>query len=111
HVIRKGDRYVDPDNGQTLGFEAIEIGQGLIVRGGDPSTLRLEASEREGLRGDRLLPLKEDEYNQSFLPRAPGQNISGRIIDVLDGVAQVGQYQVVTINRGARDGLEVGHVL
>lgn len=111
HLIRKGDRYVDPESGDTLGFEAIEIGQGMIVRAGDPATLRVEASKREGLRGDRLLPLAEDEYNTSFLPRAPEQDIRGQIIDVLDGVAQVGQYQIVTINRGARDGLEVGHVL
>lgn len=111
HLVRKGDRYVDPETGDTLGFEAVEIGQGVIVRDGDPATLRVEASKREGLRGDRLLPLADDEYNRSFLPRAPEGDIRGQIIDVLDGVAQVGQYQVVTINRGAEDGLEVGHVL
>jgi hypothetical protein len=27
------------------------------------------------------------------------------------GVSELGQYQVVTLNRGARDGIEVGHVL
>ena len=26
-------------------------------------------------------------------------------------VSEVGQYQIVTINRGARDGIEIGHVL
>ena len=27
------------------------------------------------------------------------------------GVSEFGQYSVITINRGARDGVEVGHVL
>jgi hypothetical protein len=27
------------------------------------------------------------------------------------GVSEFGQYQIITINRGARDGVEVGHVL
>jgi len=33
------------------------------------------------------------------------------IMSVQDGVSELGQYQIITINRGARDGLEVGHVL
>jgi hypothetical protein len=47
----------------------------------------------------------------SFTPRAPDQQIEGRIIDVLDGVSIIGAYQVVTLNRGMQDGLEPGHVL
>jgi hypothetical protein len=27
------------------------------------------------------------------------------------GVSEVGQFQIITLNRGARDGIEVGHVL
>jgi len=33
------------------------------------------------------------------------------IMSVEDGVSELGQFQVITINRGGRDGLEVGHVL
>jgi hypothetical protein len=47
----------------------------------------------------------------NFLPRAPEGEIEGRIISVIDGVALIGQYQVVVINRGAGSGLEPGHVL
>jgi len=46
-----------------------------------------------------------------FVPRAPDKQVDGRIIHVVDGVTQIGQYQVVIINRGTRDGLESGHVL
>jgi hypothetical protein len=37
--------------------------------------------------------------------------INGQIISVFDGVSQIGQYNVVVLNRGKRDGLVVGNVL
>jgi hypothetical protein len=45
------------------------------------------------------------------LPRAPEEAVDGRIISVLDGVSLIGQYQVIVLNRGARHGLQPGHVL
>jgi hypothetical protein len=47
----------------------------------------------------------------NFYPRAPSSPIDGRIISVVGGVTQIGQYQVVVLNRGSRDGLSVGDVL
>jgi hypothetical protein len=47
----------------------------------------------------------------TFLPRAPEEVVDGRIISVLDGVSLIGQYQVIVLNRGARHGLQPGHVL
>ena len=38
-------------------------------------------------------------------------NIDGQIISVVGGVTQIGQYQVVVLNRGSSDGLAVGDVL
>jgi hypothetical protein len=37
--------------------------------------------------------------------------IRGEIMSVEGGVAEIGQYQIITLNRGSRDGLQVGHVL
>jgi hypothetical protein len=37
--------------------------------------------------------------------------VSGRIIAVVDGTVTIGQYQVVAINRGQRDGISNGTVL
>lgn len=47
----------------------------------------------------------------NFYPKSPSSNIDGRIISVVGGVTQIGQYQVVVLNRGTRDGLAVGDVL
>src|SRR5690606_31402643 len=91
--------------------EAINVGMATVTRGGDPSTLVISQAEREVLAGDRLLPVAEEELNQYFLPRAPADAIEGQILSVMDGLARIGQYQVVALSKGARDGLETGHVL
>jgi LysM repeat protein len=110
NVVHVGDVLVDPDDNSVIGYEGLYVGQGRVRRTGDPSTLLLTDSAREALIGDYLLP-EESLTPVNFIPRAPEQSINGRIISVIDGVSLIGQYQVIVINRGARDGLEPGHVL
>ena len=45
------------------------------------------------------------------MPSEPAGEIKGVILDVPRGVNQIGQFDVVTLNKGARDGLEIGNVL
>ena len=110
NVVHIGDKLVDPDDGDVLGYEGIYVADGRIRRAGDPATLQLNNSQREAMEGDRLLAQAEPVPLQ-FEPRAPDRPIEGRIVHVVDGVTQIGQYQVIVINRGARDGLAPGHVL
>ena len=93
-----------------LGYEAIQVADARVERFGDPATLMLNASYRETLLGDRLLPINQEEINPFLLPRAYDKTTPGKIIAVVDGVSRIGQYQVVAINLGARDGVEPGHV-
>jgi LysM repeat protein len=109
-VVHIGDKLVDPDDGDLLGYEGIYVAEGRVRRGGDPSTVVLSDSQREALRGDRLVAPAEPLPLQ-FEPRSPDRPVEGRIVHVVDGVSQIGQYQVIVINRGARHGLEPGHVL
>lgn len=78
---------------------------------GDPSTLDVTSSSREILRGDRLLPVVGNQYQRSFIPRAPENLVDASIIAVFDGVKQIGQYQVVVLNLGRQEDIEAGHVL
>lgn len=110
-VVRAGNVYTDPDTKEVLGYEAIFIGNSRLYRTGDPSTLLLTRTSREVEVGDRLMPSGKDIFNANFQPRAPRQTINGRILAVMDGVNQIGRNQIVVINKGARDGLEAGHVL
>ena len=109
-VIHIDEELVDPDNGDTVGFQADYIGEGVISRGGDPATVALTDTTREVLLGDRLVPVEED-VQMNFFPKSPDSEIDGRIIAVVDGVSLIGQYQVVILNRGARHGLAPGDVL
>ncbi len=109
-VIRVGEPLIDPEDGDIVAYEGIFVGIGTIRRSGDPATLRLIRTTREALAGNVLLTETIDVPLQ-FYPRAPDTRIDATIMAVVDGVSQIGQYHVVILNRGERDGLEVGHVL
>jgi hypothetical protein len=110
NVVERGEELVDPDTKDVLGYQGIYVGQGRLDRTGDPSTLRLLETEREAVAGNLLMD-EEDVSQLNFLPRSPDREVEGRIISVLSGVSQIGQYAVVVINRGSEAGLEPGHVL
>lgn len=110
NVVRVGDALRDPDDNRIVGYDGIFTGAGHVTRGGDPATLILTESNRETVAGDKLFPGLVD-VPLDFIPSAPKTRINGRIMAVHDGVTMIGQYQVVVINRGARDGLAAGNVL
>jgi hypothetical protein len=109
-VMHVGDPLRDPDDGRLLGYQGTYVGEGRIVREGDPATFFLSATAREALNGDKLLHVETD-YPLRFTPRPPEREIDGRIIHILDGMSLVSSFQVVTLNRGTKHGLEPGHVL
>ena len=112
NIVRKGPLYVDPDTDEVLGREATYIGLGTsVAQERDISTMSISSTREEVQIGDRVLPTQERRVDSSFYPSAPTERIEGQIISVFSGVTQVGQYDVVVINRGEREGLEVGNVM
>jgi len=109
-IYRPGPALKDPDSSEVLGYEAIYLGEARVVKGGDPATISIVKSTQEINRGDRLVPANKVTY-PSYMPHSPEKNIQGRIISAPMGVAEIGQNSIITINKGARDGIEVGHVL
>lgn len=110
-AYRPGSPLIDPDTDELLGYEALHVGDAVVQRTGDPATLHLTRTYREVLAGDRLIPAFDEPINSNFYPRTPDEPIQGRVLSVLDGVSQIGQYQVVVLNLGTRDGIETGSVL
>ncbi|MGA9852952.1 MAG: LysM domain-containing protein [Gammaproteobacteria bacterium] len=111
NLYRLGDEYVDPDNGDNLGYEATYIGDGSVETWGDPSKVLLTATAQEAIAGDRFLPVATQQLNQNYMPHPPTATVKGNIIAVLGGVAEIGQYQVVVLDRGSNAGLDPGTVL
>lgn len=114
NVYRAGDQFIDPDTKEVLGTEAIYLGDLNVVRFGEPASADIISAREEILVKDRLIAV-EDQFQTSFVPRAPESDVRGRIIRVLGGVggsvAEAGPNTVVAINLGSQDGLEPGHVL
>ncbi|MDD5175832.1 MAG: LysM domain-containing protein [Sterolibacterium sp.] len=109
-IYRPGKALVDPENKDILGYEAFYLGSARMAHEGEPSTFEVISSQREIGRGDRLLPAPPADII-SYVPHAPGKAVKGRIVSVYGGVGQAGRDSIVTLSRGKRDGIEVGHVL
>ncbi|WP_323750009.1 LysM peptidoglycan-binding domain-containing protein [Marinobacter sp.] len=111
-VFRRSQEFVDPDTGEFLGLEARSIARGNVAaENGDVLTVNLTRSSEEVRIGDRLLVSEDRRLTTNFMPSSPDEQIEGKMISVDGGVNQIGQYNVVAINRGAREGLKAGNVL
>jgi LysM repeat protein len=109
-LVHVGDALRDPDDNSIVGYNGVYTGSGRVTRGGDPATLLVTDSAQETEPGDKVLPSNLD-VALDFMPSPPNRSVSARIMAVSGGVSVIGQYAVVVINRGARDGLMPGNVL
>lgn len=111
-VYRIGGKYKDPDSGDTLGYEATYIGDAEVERWGDPQKLLLSSTASEVLPGDKLVPSgPATDVDLHFFPHKPAGTVQGQIAAVLGGVGQIGQFNVVLLNRGTSSGVDAGTVL
>lgn len=110
YIYHAGDIYRDPETQEILGYEAQWIGGADMVTYGNPSVLKVTEVKKEINKGDRLIA-KPAAPDLDFLPRSPDAKIDATIIKVLDSVSKLGQYNVVVLNKGEKEGLQPGHVL
>lgn len=110
YVYRPAGNMVDPDTREILGVEAVYLGDAKITKYGDPASGEIIRAKEEIFARDRLVPIG-DSVQTSFVPHAPETAVNGRIIGIYGGVAEAGPESIVSISRGAKDGIEVGHVL
>lgn len=118
-IVRKGALIVDPITGEVLGQQVLDIGS-VSLLGSRSQTLdnsavkELEVTRttEEARIGDRLLAVEAGIVDAYFQPKSPSKVINnGYMVAVDGGVTQIGQMDIVTINRGQREGLELGDVL
>jgi LysM repeat protein len=113
NVFRPAQPLYDPDDTARrtpIAYEAFYLGTAQMAKGGEVATLRIRESTREIGVGDRLIPISRQPV-LSYVPRRPEKAIDGRIVSIYSGLNQTGTQSIVTLNRGARHGLQVGHVL
>ncbi len=113
-IFRGGDVYRDPITDEILGYQAKDIGNAQLLSSNKDEIVELEITRvTEEVRiTDRLLPNEDKILDATFHPRAPEEElVDGFMIAVDGGVSQIGAWDIVVLNRGEREGLEIGHVL
>lgn len=121
-VFRSAKPLVDPLTKEVLGYEAAYLGTAEYVRPGEtrsgadgkaeivPATFSVTRVKQEIGIGDRLAPVPARDY-ANYVPHAPKGAVEGRVVSIYGDGLNAGQNQIVALNRGARDGMERGHVL
>jgi hypothetical protein len=110
-IYRPGRAFIDPETKELLGVSAKEVGEGrLVAINNDVATVSVNRVHEEVRIGDRLLPDVEKQVTARFLPHAPSDDTEGLIISVEGGISQFGPWDIVGINLGERESIEIGHI-
>ena len=127
-VFRDAVALKDPISGEVLGYEAKYLGLADLIEGettleivdskgekhqqNSPATVDLSRSKTEMRAGDRLLPAPERTY-MNYAPHAPQQAVKAHVVSLYgdQAVRWAANNQVIAINKGTQDGMDVGTVL
>ena len=110
YLYRKGHTLMAADGSDFLGEEQNFVGSAKVERYGDVSTLRIVTSKQEIIDGDRAVPAPREQLI-NYAPHAPAKPIEGRIIAFDRDTFEAGRGTIITIDLGARDGIDIGTVL
>ena len=120
-IFRSPTPLRDPTTNEILGYEAMYVGTaeytrpaGTTTEGGKeeivPATFTITGVKLEAGVGDRLAPVPPRDFT-NYAPHAPSHPVSGQVVSLYGEALSAGQNQIVSINRGSRDGIERGTVL
>jgi len=113
-VFRPGTPMKDPVTGKVIAYEAVYLGTMALTRaaapGVDVSTFVVSNTVQEMGVGDLLVPAPPTAI-RNYVPHAPERTIDARVISIYSGVTYAGQSQIVSVNKGTLDGLDIGSVL
>ncbi len=111
YIYRRGDKLIDPDAGNTLGYLGLYLGEARVQRFGEISRIEIVKSTQEIYTGDSLVPVVREAPVFAYVPRAPAGKVQGRVMSLSDNLYETGRYFVVSLSKGSKDGLEAGHIL
>lgn len=114
YIYRPRQPLRDPETKAILGYEAFYLGTAKLRAQAEGetnvSTVVVTSSVEEIGTGD-LLMAQAPTPMINYAPHAPLEPVSGRVMSIYGGVTHAGQNQVVSVNRGSVDGLDVGATL
>ncbi len=110
-VYRLAGEYRDPETDEFLGYELLKVADvSVAAKNEDVISMNVNRSEMELRQLDRVIPAEQKRVQSVFYPMPSPRDLEGEILAVLGGVRDGGQFNVVALNRGEREGVEPGHV-
>ena len=98
-------------NPPVLGVEFWDIAVGRLMKEGDPATLEIQSGRTEVKPGDYILPIDDYVHDPQLIPHAMNPVPDGmEVIALTQTRYGSGHYQLIAINAGKNQGVEVGHV-
>jgi len=110
YLYRRGRDLMSADGSELLGVEQRYLGSAKVERFADVSTVRITMAKEEIVDGDRLVPAPRGQL-MNYAPHAPTRPVQGQLIATDRDATEAGRGWVVTLDKGSRDGLDVGTVL
>jgi hypothetical protein len=114
-IYRLGNDYIGPETGEALGKQLIFIAHSEVST--NPNVTATEQvtphdilkSAREARQGDLILPIPEYETLPAyFLPQSVPSDVTGHILGALNNVSAIGKWDVVVIDKGTRENIQIG---
>lgn len=108
---------IDPETKEDLGVYVKLSGTAQAIRKGDmenrrPGTLIVNSASREIRAGDIVLPINEGQLLPSFFKmQKANDDVKGKIIKSSSDGREFGRLEVVMVNVGNEDDVNVGDVL
>lgn len=113
-IFNVGKTISDPKTGKVFGREVVYNGFLEVERAAthaEVATALVIESKREIKRGDRLLYIEDETHNLTTPITLPNRKVRGDIISLFDAEMISGQTQIITINKGKRQGMKLGYTL
>jgi LysM domain-containing protein len=113
----KGEKIIDPQTQELLGYYAKFLGTGKAVTAGNienkiPATLYVDSVKQEIHSGVLVMPINDGQLLPAYYTmQAADKNIDGKIISAATGNREFAKLDVVMINRGQQDSVNLGDIM
>ena len=109
-IYSVGDKVIHPATGKALGYLITERGTATLTAvDGNVGTATIDTANSEIERGARLLPHRSLPHEIAL--KKASADLSGEIVAAAENKLILSRYDVIYVDLGAADGLQVGNLL
>ncbi|MFQ5585293.1 MAG: LysM peptidoglycan-binding domain-containing protein [Thermodesulfobacteriota bacterium] len=108
-VYKVGKQVKHPVTDRKVGYLTEVLGVAEITSVGDAVEARIDTAYREIEKGAKLKPV--EPIAEETVVRKPTVSVDGVVIATVEGKGGVAEKDMVYIDRGEKDGLEVGDIM